>query len=386
MKKSIILILILIVVVCFGFGGCLANLFPDSKTYSSFDYFSTVITFYAYEDLSTSGVEKNPDQAWADMQVSLAEMENTLSVYKDGSDIDKFNKAEAGSTIEITKMSYDVLSMAKEIYQDTNGAYNPALYLLSDLWGFTDRFLTSYTPTKLYDRQDPQKELPSNTYINGFLSLTDFSQVVLSEVENKYFVFKPALTWSDGTDIYTMQLDLGGIVKGYASAVLRDIAYKYSASYGYVSLGSSSIVLFSKNADDGYWDLKLKDPQDPNGYYLSAPLTVSFVSTSGNYEQYYEIDGKRYCHIINPYTGRPIENTTLSTSCVMKFDKDYIKNATYSDAISTALMVMDFNDAIQYLNHKAIKGSIVAKIDGKNKVYTNIYNATILGEYEAYEG
>ena len=70
----------------------------------------------------------------------------------------------------------------------------------------------------------------------------------------------------------------------------------------------------------------------------------------------------------------------------MKYGKDSIKNATYSDAISTALMVMDYNDAIKYLKDKAIMGSIVFKLDGKNKVYTNINNATILGEYEAYEG
>ncbi len=378
MKKSIVLITILLICICFVLCGCSSL---SSKTYTSFDYFSTVVTFNALSDASS-----NSAQAWEDMQVSLAAMEEKLSSYVDGSDVDKFNKAAPSTTIEISKMTYEVLSMAKDIYQNTNGAYNPAMFLLSDLWGFTDRFLTSYTPTKLYDRQNPQEELPNETYINGFLSLSDYSQVTLSEDEGKYYVFKPALTWSDGTDTYTMQLDLGGIVKGYASAYLKDSAINSKVSYGYVSLGSSSIVMLGRSEKGADWDLKLKDPKDANNYYLSIPTKNAFVSTSGNYEQYYEIAGKRYCHIINPFTGYPIDNTTLSTSCIMPFSDDYIKQATYSDALSTALMVMDLNSAIKYLKDNAILGSIAVNVNGNYKVFTNIQNAKILGNYGAYEG
>ena len=387
MKKALILICILILLFCFAFSGCLSKFFGKPKSYTSFDYFLTLVTLYVNADFMDSSSLDHSDEAWEEMKEALQDMEDKLSVYKEGSDIDKFNKAEPSTHVEVSKLTYDVLSYAKEIYEDTNGAYNPSMYLLSDLWGFTDRFLTSYTPSKEYDREKPYEELPNEEYINGFLSLTDFSQVSLFKEDDKYYVFKPDATWVNGSNVYTMQLDLSGIIKGYASAILKDIAYKYEVYSGYISLGSSSIVLLSKYTyDDGYWDLKLKDPQDPNNYYLSTYCILSFVSTSGNYEQFYEIDGKRYCHIINPATGRPIENTTLSTSCIMKYGKDSIKSATYSDAISTALMVMDYNDAIQYLKDEAIMGSIVFKLDGKNKVYTNINNATILGEYEAYEG
>ena len=352
----------------------------SDNTYTSF-YFSTLISFNAAKSNKDDSAK-----AWDEMQAKLGDLENKLSVYKEGSDVDKFNKAQPLTHVEISKDTYDVLSFAKEIYVSTNGAYNPALYLLSDLWGFTDRFQQSYAPSKEYDRQDPTKELPNDMYITGFLTLSDFSQVEIYKDGDKFFAIKPNLTWVSGSTTYTMQLDLGGIVKGFASAYLANIAKNSSIDYGYLSLGSSSIVLLQRNKSNDLWDLKLKDPKDTTKFYLSVEIINAFVSTSGNYEQYYEIEGKRYCHIINPYTGYPIENTTMSTSCVMPFEEDMLKSATFSDAISTALMVMDYQDAIKYLKDNSILGSIAAKLDGKDKVFTNIQNARILGEYEAYEG
>ena len=135
MKKALILICILIFIFCLGLGGCLSNFFARPKTYTSFDYFSTLVTLYVNADFMDSSSLDHSDDAWEEMKTALEDMENKLSVYKEGSDIDKFNKAEPFTHVEISKLTFDVLSYAKEIYEDTNGAYNPSMYLLSDLWG-----------------------------------------------------------------------------------------------------------------------------------------------------------------------------------------------------------------------------------------------------------
>ena len=162
MKKSVVFILLVIAVIFF-----VACSSMTTNTFNSFDYFSTVITLNIY-----TNKDVNVTDAWQEMKLSLGIMEDKLSVYVDDSDISNFNGVSEGSTIEISKITYDVLTIAKEAYEKTNGLYNPAMYLLSDLWGFTDRFTkSSYTPQKPYDRQNPREELPDNKYIDTVLYL-----------------------------------------------------------------------------------------------------------------------------------------------------------------------------------------------------------------------
>ena len=154
MKKVVVLICILIL--CFCFVACSSI---KSHTFTSFEYFNTLVSFTAQYDKYTDASE-----AWSEMLMSLGTLEDTLSVYKEGSDIDDFNNASAGTKLEITPLTYRVLTYAKEVYENTNGAYNPALFPLSDLWGFTDRFVNgTYTPQKPYDREKPFEQLPDET-------------------------------------------------------------------------------------------------------------------------------------------------------------------------------------------------------------------------------
>ena len=373
MKKAIVLLVL--IVVCLVFVSCSKQ---DYESFNTFDYFSTVITFNALDS-------KNADvnTAWEDMKVSLSAMESYLSTYVEGSDIDKFNKAEPNSMIEISKLTYEVLTLAKSAYVKTGGLYNPAMYLLSDLWGFTDRFTTSsYTPTEPYDRSNPKEQLPEDKYVDAFMSIIDFSKVLVYMTDGKYFIYKPTDYVEVDGHTYTMKLDLGGIVKGYAAAILKQSADNNSVSYGYISLGSSSLALLKRDTSGKSWELKLKDPCDPNSYYISSLKKSVFISTSGNYEQYYEINGKRYCHIIDPTTGRPIESGMLSCTLAFDFGLNDITHSTLIDAYSTALMTMNIDDAIAFVNDKGLTAYIAIKDGEKNKVYTNDGSANILANYE----
>ncbi len=373
MKKTILLILTIALVVLLVSCSALTN-----KTYNTFSYFDTIIS------LNVSIEKENSQAAWNEITSNMQQIENAVSVYKEGSDIDKFNKAQENTTIEISKLSYDILSFAKEAYEKTSGAYNPAMYLLSDLWGFTDRFMQNYEKTTLYDRENPKEELPQEKYIEGFLSLTDFSKVTLEEADSKYYIFKPDVSITIDEVKYTMQLDLGGIVKGYATGVINNIIDSYDIKYGYSSLGSSSLVLFERNEKGETWELSLKDPNNTDAIYLKTKVINSYVSTSGNYEQYYEIDGKRYCHIINPTTGCPVDNGNLSATCIQGIYPNDLSQASLIDAYSTALMVMDLETAKQFIEKENILASIALNNGDGNKVYTNM-TTTSIANYEVIE-
>jgi len=374
MKKAFLISLILILLVVLVACSSLSN-----NTFASFDYFATVITLYS----STSN-DVAVNTAWSDIKEDINTIEKTVSVYIEDSDIYKFNAAPQNTTIEISLLTYNILSLAKEAYENTNGAYNPAMLLLSDLWGFTDRFThLDYEPEKTYDRQNPQTELPNSEYVEGFLTLSDFSKVVLSTQDDKYFVFKPDVSIEIDGIIYTMQLDLGGIVKGFATGRITKILKSYNVEYGYTTLGSSSITLFERNKKGTKWDLSLKDPLDASNFYLKTPLSSAYISTSGNYEQYYEIGSTRYCHIINPFTGTPIQNGNLSATCIYPFNYlDDEKAGSLLDAYSTALMVMNLEDAKQFIKDKKLTAYIALKDGDINKVYTNDLNARIMGDYQ----
>lgn len=373
MKRAVVLLLL--IVLCLVFVSC-SN--QEYKTLNTFDYFSTVITLNA-----SVTKESDINASWEDMKVSLSAMETYLSVYIENSDIDKFNKSEPGAIVEISKLTYDVLSLAITAYTNTNGLYNPALYLLSDLWGFTDRFTSSqYAPTKPYDRQNPKEQLPEDRYVEAFLTLTDFSKVHVYALEDKYYAYKPTSSIEIDGQTYTMQLDLGGIVKGYAAAVLKLSAGNYGIEYGYISLGSSSLALLKRDTKGRSWELKLKDPCDPDSYYLSTLKKSVYVSTSGNYEQFYEIEGKRYCHIINPTTGRPIENGMLSCTLVVSSITNDLRNSSLIDAYSTALMTMSIDDAREFVKETGFTAYIAVKDGEKNKVYTNDEQVSVLANYE----
>ena len=130
-----------------------------------------------------------------------------------------------------------------------------------------------------------------------------------------------------------IQIDFGGMLKGYASQMIMDILLENGYSSGYVSLGTSSISLLSVEK------LSIRHPQDGKKLILELNCKEqqkTSVSTSGNYEKYYEYDGKIYSHIIDTSTGFPYDNKILSATILSK-------DSAFADAMTTALCLCEHN-------------------------------------------
>lgn len=333
---------------------------------------------YAYYDDEAEAAKA--DETVKDLQKLFAEVEDSLSASIDGSSVCRFNEAEAGATVEIDATAYEVLSIAKEMYALTEGAYNPAVGNSVDLWGFTPRFNEDdYEPTMPYDREYDEEtkfvSLPDETYVEAFRTLCDFSKVEAWEDGGKYYMQKPEDSVTLEGVTYTMRLDLGGIGKGYAADRGAELLKERGYTRGYLNVGTSSLALMESASEetDHAWNLGFRHPRG-DGNYISMLIKDECVSSSGDYENYYEYDGTRYCHIIDPFTGKPIAEDVV-TATVLGL------SAAQADAVSTALCVMGTERAIEFINEQLSDKTVVfvrRADEGKFEIVTNAEQYTLI--------
>lgn len=337
--------------------------------YTTYDYFNTNCTVSCYLPAERSGELK---ELWeGEIKAALQKVESLLSQDGENSDVRAFNEAAEGEILTVDKITYDALTLAKQAYEDTDGAFNPALALSVDLWGFSPRFSEKdYAPQKPYDREDYKSELPEDKYVDAFLSLSDFAQTELYEKDGIYYLKKSDVSVVVDGVTYTQEIDLSGIGKGYCADLVAGILREHGFDFGYVDIGGSSIALLKNarkegKAELGEWEVSVLAPDKSGGYYFKAYLKDTSLSTSGSYQQYYEINGTRYSHILDGKTGAPYRSDVLTASV-------YGSSAALADAYSTALCVMGSEKATAFAS--SLKGytyTMAVEDNGGYKVLTN---------------
>ncbi len=240
----------------------------------------------------------------------IEEMDGLLSTGSDTSEISRLN---ATGTYSLSEDVAEILSFAITISQDTDGAFNPLMYPIMNAWGF---------PTQEY-RVPEQQELQS------LLTLTDLSDLEFEKDTNTVTFQK------DG-----MQVDLGGIAKGYTSSEIMSIYTEAGVTSGMVSLGGNVQVLGTK-PDGSLWRVAVQNPDSEADYLGVIQVADKAVITSGGYERYFEQDGVTYHHIIDPSTGYPAESGLASVTIISE-------NGTLADSLSTALFVMGLEKGTAY--------------------------------------
>lgn len=292
---------------------------------------------------------------WEEVKGVLTSVENSISATVETSCIYKFNQADAGSTVEIDRTAYEIISLAKTVYSDTDGNFNPAVYQSVRLFGFGTA-----------DYKKPEN-MPSGESVQAFKTLADgFKDLKLTENGGRYYATKPQATVSVDGVTHSLKLDLGGIGKGWCADKINELIDASGFSYGYFSLGSSTMAIKRHNSSDGNnYTLSVRDPRQ-NGSYARFAVKDSCLSTSGDYEQYYEVDGVKYCHIIDPKTGSPIQTGVASVTVVGG-------SAAQDDALTTALSAMGKNKAVEYINEKLSDRFVLMLVfeGGQGKIITN---------------
>lgn len=186
---------------------------------------------------------------------------------------------------------------------------------------------------KLWNIGADKAAIPRESEIKAKASLVNYKDLLLNKQNLSAKLNTPG-----------MMVDLGGIAKGYAAdeaiRVIKEAGYQHAM----VNIGGNVLTLNTK-PDGGYWRLGLQDPLKPRGEYMGiVKLNNQTLVTSGSYERYFEVDGKRYHHILNPQTGYPEENSILSVSIITKVSID-------ADALSTTIFMLGLEKGMQLIEN-----------------------------------
>lgn len=295
---------------------------------------------------------------WNDVCDLIADVNDSISTTLETSAIYKFNAAEAGATVQINEIAYRILSEAKSVYSLTGGYYNPAVYQSAEIYGFPSG-----------ERVQKPSKLPDAETIEACRALSaNFDKLELSESSGGYYARKPSETVTINGEKQTLKLDLGGIGKGWCADRVHKMIEDAGFKYGYFSFGGSSMsVLKRNNAESDSYTTVVRDPRDSSAAgFCRITLQDTDMSSSGDYERFYEIDGVRYCHIIDPSTGSPIQTGTASVTVIGG-------SAAEDDALTTALSAMGRQKAVEFINaHLAGRKVIMLFVSGNGgEIITN---------------
>lgn len=304
---------------------------------------SAARTIYAMDTvMNLSAYGKNADTALGRAEETLHTLDTAvLSRTAEGSELFCLNAAGGSDAYPVDETLAALIETALTIAHATDGAFDPTLAPVLDAWGFTKEV----------------NSVPAEETLSALLSHTGADKVSFEKTADGC-----AVTLSDGA-----QLDLGGIAKGYAADVLRAQLKEDGITSAVLDLGGDVGVLGTKS-DGSAWRIAVKDPQNGESYLGVLEAEDECIVTSGIYERYFEENGVRYHHIIDPATGRPAESGLVSVSVVCE-------SGAWADALSTACFVLGENGALALREKLAEQGEAAFELllvteDGR-VVYTD---------------
>jgi thiamine biosynthesis lipoprotein len=234
----------------------------------------------------------------------LRDVEARMSIWLGTTELARFNAAQAGEVAALSPETLEVLRAAREVSEQTQGAFDPTCRPVLELW----------RECQAADREPRAEEMAQA------LSLVGWRWIRLHE--------KGAEKLRDGVSV-----DLGAIAKGYAVDRAVEAMRRAGARGGMVQCGGD-LRVFGPAERTPRWPIGINDPFDPEGALRPEVLLISdlAVSTSGNYRRFFTIQGRRWSHIIDPRNGKPVDAvpqvTTVAASTI------------FSEGWSTALSVL----------------------------------------------
>ncbi|MFP4471977.1 MAG: FAD:protein FMN transferase [Bacteroidales bacterium] len=257
----------------------------------------------------------------ADTLVSQSEIDSLLrafdlsaSVWVDQSVISRINRNEPGVVPD--RHFIEIFKIAQRISEDTEGAFDITVGPLVNAWGFGFK-----------NRQNMNQRI-----VDSLLPLVGYRKVTLSDGKIS----------KSNTDI---QIDYNAIAQGYSVDLLGGFLESRGISNYLVDIGGEVLAKGTKPGDSP-WVVGIEKPaaEATSERELRATIEISnrAVATSGNYRKFYEVDGMKYSHTIDPKTGYPVQHSLLSATVVSD-------SATIADAYATAFMVMGLEKALEFL-------------------------------------
>lgn len=247
----------------------------------------------------------SPDGVKAEIDSVLNDINQKMSTYIDNSEVTLFNRAPVNKPFAVSAETLKVLKISQQVYQQSNGAFDITVGPLVNLWGFGPGF--------------KEDAIPTEKQIQTLLETVDASAITLNSdslVKSK-----------------AVAIDLSAVAKGYATDQVANRLQALGISRYMVEVGGE-IRVGEPKVSGGKWKIAI---EQPISYERAIQKILSVervaVATSGDYRNYFEKEGKRFSHTIDPRTGMPVQHGLASVTVIHE-------SCAYADAYATALTVL----------------------------------------------
>ncbi|MDP4178672.1 MAG: FAD:protein FMN transferase [Bacillota bacterium] len=278
---------------------------------------------------------KKAEKAVDEVINRLNDIDDKMSVFKNFSEISIINDNAGKSMISVSDDTYKVIKSAVKYSKLSEGMYDPTVGPLVNLWGIgTDN-----------------AAIPNDSEINKKLKMVNYKDILFDDDTFSVMLAQEGQSF-----------DAGGIAKGYAADEVNKILKKNHIKSAVINLGGNIFVLGSKvNNKNELWKVGIQNPFDYRGNHVGViNIKNKSIVTSGNYERYFEYEGKRYHHIIDPKTGYPSESKIVSATIISDKSID-------GDGLSTGVYIMGLQKAFKLI--ESLKGIDAIFITNDKKIY-----------------
>lgn len=264
----------------------------------------------------------------------IQRIERLLTTFKESSQTNLINQNAGLAPVKVDEEVFELIRRSKRISEITQGAFDISYGSVhKQLWNF-DKTMTS---------------LPDAEANKHLLKLINYRNIILDAENCTVFLKEKG-----------MRIGFGGIGKGYAAEQAKQLLKSKGIASGIVN-AAGDFTVWGSQPDGKPWTIGIANPDTTNQFISSMNITNTSVATSGNYEKFVVIDGKRYSHTIDPKTGMPV--TGIKSVTII------CPNAEIADALATPVMIMGIKAGIDMINQ--LKGLACIIIDDNDLVHTS---------------
>lgn len=307
---------------------------PQSHSFAG----QTMGTSYHVTVITAQPLPENLDEA---IKGVLDGIDRKMSTYKTDSELSNLNAAPVGEPFSVSAELMAVLELSAAIHRETAGAFDPTVGALVDLWGFGPH----YREDQLLSKADIDKLLMEV----GFQGI-ELRPESLMVIKNK-----------------DLSLDLSAVAKGYAADKVAELLRRQGLSRYMVEVGGE-MALAGVNIRNTPWQIAIEQPlSSTRSVQRVVSVTDAGVATSGDYRNYFEKEGRRYSHTLDPRSGYPITHRLASVTVIAD-------NSARADALATAFMVMGTKATLDYAAQQNVPVLTLSKTgDGFKEDYSDAF-------------
>jgi FAD:protein FMN transferase len=287
----------------------------------------------------------NGEQLKSDVEEALAEIDRQMSTWRTDSEVSRFNRAPAGEWFAVSPAMAEVVAAAQEISRKTAGALDVTVGPLVRLWHFGPDVKAKVGGVR-------QFVPPNDDAIERARKLMGYKKL---EVRAK----PPALRKT----VAGLEIDLSSIASGYAIDDLARVLSRRGLENWLIEIGGE-VRAAGRRADGQAWQVAIERPiPGKPQMQMAVPLMNAAIATAGDYQKFFEYEGRRYSHIIDPAGGRPIDHSLASVTVVAD-------TCTAADGWDTPLLVLGPERGFEFAEKNAIAALFLARDGGKPRKTT----------------